>query len=49
MFLQVTNQTSDQLLEALRTDALRAVRVDLALRALVREEGLEPTDGEVDE
>jgi trigger factor len=49
MFLQVTNQTSDQLLEALRADALRAVRVDLALRALVREEGLEPTDEEIDE
>ena len=48
-FLQVTNQTPDQLLEALRADAVRAVRVDLALRALVRAEGLEPTDEEVDE
>ncbi len=48
-FLQVTNQNSDQLLEALRADALRAVRIDLALRALVRAEGLEPTDEEVDE
>jgi trigger factor len=48
-FLQVTNQSSDQLLETLRADAVRAVRVDLALRALVREEGLEPSDEEVDE
>jgi trigger factor len=48
-FLQVTNQSSDQLLETLRADALRAVRIDLALRALVRAEDLEPTDEEVDE
>src|SRR6202453_1331069 len=48
-FLQVTNQSSDQLLETLRADAVRAVRIDLALRALVRAENLEPTDEEVDE
>jgi trigger factor len=48
-FLQVTNQTSDQLLETLRADAVRAVRIDLALRALVRAEGLEPSDEEIDE
>jgi len=46
-FFQVTNQSSDQLLETLRRDAVRAVRVDLALRALVRAEGLEPTDEEI--
>lgn len=48
-FMQVTNQTPEQLLETLRTDAARAVRVDLALRALVRAENLEPTDEEIDE
>jgi trigger factor len=48
-FLQVTNQNADQLLETLRADALRSVRIDLALRALVRAEGLEPTDEEIDE
>ena len=48
-FLQVTNQTSDQLLVTLREDAVRAVRIDLAMRALVREENLEPTDEEIDE
>jgi trigger factor len=47
-FLQVTNQNSDQLLETLRTDAVRAVRIDLALRALVRAEGLEASDEEVE-
>ncbi len=48
-FLQVTNQSPDQLLETLREDAARAVRIDLALRALVREENLEPTDDEIEE
>jgi trigger factor len=49
MFLQVTNQTPDQLLATLREDAVRAVRIDLAMRALVRAEHLEPTREEVDE
>ncbi len=48
-FLTVTNQQSDQLLETLRGDAVRAVRVDLAMRALVRAEGLEPNEAEVDD
>ena len=47
-FLTVTNQSTDELLARLRADAERAVRVDLALRGLVRAEGLEPTDDEVD-
>lgn len=49
MFLQVTNQAPDQLLETLRADAVRAVRIDLALRALVQAENLEPTPEEIDE
>lgn len=48
-FLQVTNQSPDQLLETLRADASRAVRIDLALRALVRAEHLEPSDEEIEE
>jgi len=48
-FLQVTGQTNGQFVELLRTDARRAVRVDLALRALAREEGLEPDDANVEE
>ena len=47
-FLQITGQSPDQLLESLRADALRAVRIDLALRALVKAEGLEPTSEEID-
>jgi trigger factor len=49
MFLQVTNQTPDDLLATLRRDALRAVRVDLAMRALVAAEHLEATPEEIEE
>jgi trigger factor len=49
MFLQVTNQTPDQLLETLRRDAAQAVRIDLAMRALVKAEKLDPTSEEIDE
>ena len=49
MFLQVTNQTPEQLLATLREDAARGVRIDLALRALVVAENLEPSDEEIDE
>jgi trigger factor len=47
-YLQVTGQTSEELVSALREDAVRAVRVDLALRALVRAEALEATDDEIE-
>ncbi|MGA2432018.1 MAG: trigger factor [Acidimicrobiales bacterium] len=49
MFLQVTNQTPEDLLATLRQDAVRAVRVDLAMRALVAAEHLEASPHEVDE
>jgi trigger factor len=49
MFLQVTNQTPEDLLATLRQDALRAVRVDLAMRALVAAEHLEASPEEIDE
>jgi len=48
MFLQVTNQSPEQLLETLREDAVRGVRVDLALRALVLAENLEATPEEIE-
>jgi trigger factor len=48
-FLEITNQTPDQLLATLRHDAVRAVRIDLAMRALVKAEKLEPTTQQVDE
>jgi trigger factor len=48
-FLQLTNQSPDELLEKLREDAKRAVRIDLGLRAIARAEGLEPTSDEIDE
>jgi trigger factor len=49
MYLQVTNQSPEDLLVTLRQDALRAVRVDLAMRALVAAEHLEATPEEIDE
>ena len=48
-FLQITGQTEEQLIEMFRQDALRASRIDLALRALVRAEGLEPTEQEIED
>jgi trigger factor len=48
-FLRVTGQAPDDLLARLREDAERAVRVDLALRALARAEDLAPTPEEVTE
>jgi len=45
----VTNQTPEDLLATLRQDALRAVRVDLAMRALVAAEHLEASPEEIDE
>jgi len=48
-FLAATQQTPDVLLESLRAESARAIRIDLALRALAKAEGLEPTDEELDE
>src|ERR1039458_2186829 len=48
-FLEITNQTPDQLLATLRHDAVRAVRIDLAMRALVQSQKLDPTAQEVDD
>lgn len=48
-FLRVTNQTAEDLIEILKTDAKKAVRVDLALRALARVENLVASDEEVDD
>jgi len=47
-FLDMTRQTPDGLLEALRLDALHAVKVDLALRSVVAQEDLATTDDELD-
>lgn len=48
-FLRVTNQTSEQLIEVLKEDAKKAVRIDLGLRGLAKAEGLEPTEAEIAE
>jgi trigger factor len=49
MFLSATQQTPDMLLASMKSQAERAVRVDLALRALAKAEGLEPSDDVLDE
>jgi trigger factor len=48
LFLEMTKQTTEQITERLADEAVRAVRVDLALRALARAEGLGPDEGEID-
>ncbi len=46
-FMRATGQTPDQILAAIRADAERAVKIDLALRALVKAEGLEASESEI--
>jgi trigger factor len=48
-FLAATGQSGEQLVDSLRTDAARAVKVDLALRAVADAEGLGVDDAELDE
>ena len=47
-YFAATGQSADQLVEMVRADAMRAVKVDLALRAIAAEEGLDPTKEELD-
>jgi trigger factor len=47
-YLQATGRTPDDLLAAVRVDALRAVKADLALRALATAEDLTVGDDELD-
>jgi trigger factor len=48
-YFEVTGQTPDQLIEMMQGDARRAVKLDLALRSIAAEEGLEPTPEQLDE
>jgi trigger factor len=47
-FLNATGRTGDDLVAELRVDALRAVKADLALRALAEEEAIEVSDEEME-
>ena len=47
-FLSVTGQSGDELVASLRGDAARAVKVDLALRAVALAEGIEVPDEELE-
>ncbi len=48
-FLQASGREEAELIAEIRADAARAVRLDLALRALADAEGIEVTDEELDE
>jgi trigger factor len=47
-YLQATGRTPDDLISAMRTEAQKAVKADLALRALAEAEELTLTDEELD-
>jgi len=48
-FLGATGRSEQEFLDELRAGALHSVKVDLALRSLVEEEGIDITDEELDE
>jgi trigger factor len=48
-FLAATGQSGEQLVESLRAEAIRAVKVDLALRAVAVAEGMEVSDEALEE
>ncbi|MGH9000381.1 MAG: trigger factor [Acidimicrobiia bacterium] len=48
-YLAATGQTQQQLVERMEGEAARAVKADLALRAVVAREGIEASDEEVDD
>ena len=48
-FLGATGRDEEEFVAELRGGALQSVKLDLALRALVEEEGIELTDEELDE
>ncbi|MEO7836285.1 MAG: trigger factor [Acidimicrobiales bacterium] len=47
-YLAASGTTEEQLVEELRTEAVRAVKADLGLRALAEAEGMEASEDEVD-
>jgi trigger factor len=47
-YLQATGQEAQAFIDEVRTGAVRAVLADLALRAVVAQEAIEPTDAELD-
>jgi len=47
-YLQATGQDQEQFIAGLREGCAKAVKADLALRAVVAQEGIEATDAEVD-
>jgi trigger factor len=48
-YFRATGQSPDEFVELVRLDARRAIKIDLALRAVAAEEGLEPTTDDIDD
>jgi trigger factor len=48
-FLAATGRSEQEFVDELRTGALESVKIDLALRTVVEDEGIEVTDEELDE
>jgi trigger factor len=48
-YLEATGQTPEQILAGLREQAGPAVKADLALRSVADAEGIEPTEGDIDQ
>jgi len=48
-YLQVTGTEPQQFSDDLRTDSAAAIKVDLALRAIQRQEGLDPGDDDIED
>ncbi|HMC39268.1 MAG TPA: trigger factor [Acidimicrobiales bacterium] len=47
-YLQATGQAPEELVESLRQQAAPSVKADLALRAVAKAEGVEPTEDDID-
>ncbi len=47
-YLQATGQTPEQVVESMREGAAQAVKADLGLRAIADQEGIEPTDEDIE-
>lgn len=47
-YLEATQQPAEEFVASLRQAAVPAVKVDLALRAVARTEGMEPTEADID-
>lgn len=48
-FLKITNQSIEQLKDSLKDDAIRRVKIDLALKEIAKEESITVSDADLDQ